>query len=372
MATINGEDNYYMNLIKKNNDYYPIQLGCFKVSCNSNKEEYKFIIKKICKNVENYVKNNWKTYDSNICDELVETNDILKIDCTKIKTIILRYHIKSRILYLLINHSIVGGGDYLVLGSVIFNGKTNSLIPEPKDTIKDKIFIKLSKLHFMFDVFRFLYFKTPRDVFKKETIIKSILDLNQMKFSFIKTKYIIISKILNIIMDSITDTNKLICWIPVGFQKSNKSPNNNIGIILFEYTRNMTIIQLQELIESKKHFSVGSRQLLIDSYSQDDTSKSENEESSIKHKIDVVLTLANIIDNKQHIIWGTGGMYYKMNTYPSRPYPYYVWGLTMDNKVYLTYSVSDKKCNIKNLIKETQGENITDKYIFSLNKEYTI
>ena len=128
----------------------------------------------------------------------------------------------------------------------------------------------------------------------------------------------------------------------------------------------MSIICLQELIESKKHFAIGSRELLIDSYST--TSNFENEESKIKDNVDVVLTLANIIDNKHHISWGAGGMYYKMDTIC--PYPYYIWGVTMDNKVHLTYSVFDKNCNIQNLVKETNGDLITDKYIFSLNKEW--
>lgn len=363
MVKIIGEDNYYINIMKNNNNYYPIQFGCFKINSNSYKE-YKMKVNKICSNVEKFIKNNWNEYDYNICDELIETTDILKINCDKIKTIILRYHIKTRMLYLFINHSVVGGGDYLVLGSVIFNGKTNSLIPEPKNNVKDIIMTKLFKLHFMFDVFRLLYFKTPREKLKSGIIIKTILYLKNMKFAFIKTKYIIINNILKNIMNSITDKDKLICWIPIGFQKSGTSPNNNIGIVLFEYTRNMTIFDLQELIESKKHFAIGSRELLIDSYNT--TSNFENEESKIKKNIDVVLTLANIIDNKEHINWGAGGMYYKMDILS--PYPFYVWGLTMDDNVYLTYSVFDKKCNVQNLVKNTNGDVITDKYIFSLNK----
>lgn len=112
--------------------------------------------------VDKYVRHHWKNPDEIICGKIENRSDILKIDCNKIKVLIVRYHIPSQSIYVLINHSVVGGGDYLILGSVMFDGKTNSLINEPTNSIKDKFVCSMTKIHFQYAVLRHLFFKKPR------------------------------------------------------------------------------------------------------------------------------------------------------------------------------------------------------------------
>ena len=162
------------------------------------------------------------------------------------------------------------------------------------------------------------------------------------------------------IMESLINTDKLECWIPMGFIKTQNSPNNNIGILLFTFLRGMSLLEMQNQIE-------GNRYLLLGSYQYNKENNSVSTEENIKTKIDVVLTLANIIDNDIKVNWCTGGMYAKMNI--NSIYPFYIWGMTMNDEAHITYSVSDKLCNINKLIQKVNGTNITDEYIYKLNNK---
>lgn len=354
-----GEDRYYQEMIKINKNFEPIQLGYFKLKCNTC-DEFSNIIGLMINRVEKYVWDNWDDVDDPICEELNNTNDLCYLNCKKIKVLKFLYHTNSKSIYIIINHAKVGGGDYLILGSKMFNGKTNSLISEPNDTIIDNIVCQLYKIRFMYYILSNIYFKDNRDVTKKETIINSIINLkdNKLDYPNIKTKYIIIYKIMCNIMDSLINTDRLECWIPMGFIKTQNSPNNNIGILLFTFLRGMSLLEMQNQIE-------GNQYLLLGSYQYIKENNSVSTEENIKTKIDVVLTLANIIDNDIKVNWCTGGMYAKMNI--NSIFPFYIWGMTMNDEAHITYSVSDKLCNINKLIQKVNGTNITDEYIYKLN-----
>jgi len=363
-----GEDNYYKNNIKNIKGYSPIQLGFFSVNCET-KQEFLNLICDMKKRVEIFVKKNWNDIDDCLFSEITE--NITTIDrISEIKVMLIKYNVEEKIIYVILNHGRVGGGDYLLLGSVMFNGITNSLIEEPKKNILTFLQTNIAKYYFQIYLIKYLFFKKPRDRFMKEEIIESKIFLSGKKK--VKKKYILIHKILTNIMASVKDTEELVCWIPVGFIKTPSSPNNNIGIILFVFKKNMSLEKLEVLIEGSKYFAIGSHQLLIDSYyyNSNYSKYSTNIENKLKKNIDVVLTLANIFDNKININSAMGGMYYKMNK--EGPYPYYIWGMTMNNVTYLTYSIADKLCNIDKLIINTNGNRITDKYIFELNKNKII
>ena len=130
---------------------------------------------------------------------------------------ILRYHLQTRTIYIAINHEVVGGGDYLLLGAVMFNGQTNSLIDEPNmKNITGYIYTTYSSLCFKWFVFRNLYYKPERIKKSNETNIRTKISMSDLKMDGVKTKYILVHKIMNVIMSSVP-YNQLVCWLPIGF-----------------------------------------------------------------------------------------------------------------------------------------------------------
>ena len=252
----------------------------------------------------------------------------------------------------------------------MFNGGTNSLLKEPTDNYIDVLKSKAAKYYCQYKIFYNVLLKMPIDRYKKEQIISSKIEMSALKSSKISTKFILIHKIMTNIMNATTcNVKKLVCWIPLGFEKTNNSPNNNMGITMFTFTRGMIAADVQQAISANAMIAIGSRQLLIDSY--DIVPKfSSFIEKKLKKNIDVVITLANIIDNTIKVDEGYGGMYYKMNV--PYPYPYYVWGMTLDNCAHICYNVAHTSCNIEELVKITHGQIVTDKYVFSLNKNCNI
>ena len=170
--TKKGEDDYYQHLIKKYENYNPIQLGYFKLKTESS-NDFKIIIEKMEERVENHVKNNWKNTDENIFSEIKEIEDIKKINCDKIKVFIIRYHLESKSIYIMLNHSVVGGGDYLILGTVMFEGKSNILIKEPDNSFYSRLICSFAKLDFNIKYLK-IYILNNQE---SETIMKKLYNL---------------------------------------------------------------------------------------------------------------------------------------------------------------------------------------------------
>jgi len=291
--------------------------------------------------------------------------------------IILRYHIPSRSIFIAINHEVVGGGDYLLLGSVMFNGYTNSLIQEPNMKLwKDYLFTTYLKLKFKLFVLRNIYFKTARVRSSQETILQSKIDILKIRRDDCKTKYALVYTIMKNIIGSLPiTTDDLVCWLPVGFKKTESSPNNNVGIIPFCFTRKTTLLELATILDDSKNLCIGSRQALIESYQEpSNVTDSVNTESCIKSKIDVVLTLANImhLDDSNDGLCLTdacAGMYYKMNS--TIGYPFYVFGLVMNDIAHISYSINDKECDIPTLKTTTRAIDVTNDHVFRVNNVTT-
>ena len=365
---IRGEDKGYSIRKLANKDYVPVQLGCFKLNTYTD-TEFVSIVSKMKDRVINYVMNNWTNFDENIFDEIHNEKDLEKLDCAQVKVLQIKYVLKTKTIYVVLNHEKVGGGDYLVLGSVMFDGRTNSLLKEPTSSYIDVLKTHFAKYYCQYIVLSKILLKSSIERYEKEQIIASKIDISTMKSSEIGTKFMLIHTIMTNIMNSTTDTDKLICWIPLGFEKTKDSPNNNVGIIVFTYVRGMTPSEVKNAIVANQMMSIGSRQLLIDSYNSAPKSTTYIEDR-LKRNIDVVLTLANILDNNVKVDQGYGGMYFKMNYLDI--YPYYVWGMTLDSTAHICYNVAHTSCNIDRLLKITNGSIITDKNVFSLNKNCNI
>ena len=173
------------------------------------------------------------------------------------------------------------------------------------------------------------------------------------KIENIKTKYVLVDKILNDIMNC-CNYNELYCWFPVGFNRYPGCPNNNIGIITFNYKRGTTLEQLQNLIEKNKYMAIGSKNNM-DKLSGSVGGKCSN---FIKRKIDVVLTMGNIFGCPEYITNGISNMngFFGKDMITENNYPVYVWSLTLNDKAYITYSISMKDFNIEKCKQITNGK----------------
>jgi hypothetical protein len=349
------EDNYYKHLINKNSDFEPIQLIFFRLKIKSD-EDFFIELKNIEERILKFSLKNRQYIDDNFFCEIKDCNDIKKIDCSNINKFIIRYNIQTYSFFVLINHQNFGGTDYLVLGSVILKGETNSLIKQLDVNFLNKIKIQIYKTQFLYKIYTNLYNKVPRNRLKKENIIYS--KINEIDTN--KILYNILSNIIN----SLSNTDKIVCWIPYGFEKNEISPVNNLGIILFTFYKHFTFDMFIKCKNNNKNLIFGSNDLLNSKY-YNSGKKINNNVSKIKKQIDVVITIANIIKNELEIDLITGGMYYKMNN--DCPYPFYIWCLTINNETHISYSVSDYNCDINKLTNTTNGIDITDNYIYQIN-----
>lgn len=362
-----GEDCYYKLSCKndKEKKFLPIQIASYKIKCNSN-EEFIEIMKKMKIRIENFIKKNWNDYDEKIIWEIKDKNELFKINIYKIKVMVFCYHIESKMIYAILNHGVVGGGDYLLLGTEMFNGETNSLIKyDNKFNIINSLFNYYCSLRCSV-VFFELFFKKSMRRYLYDRIVYSKINLEEIRKTDIKLKYSLIYRILTNIINSGTTKNSFKCWLPIAFEKYENCPYNNIGILLFTFTKGMTEKELEKEIENNKFTCIGTYNFLINSYTFSKT-QSYYIEKILKKNIDICLTLANIINNEIKIEIGTFGMYYKMNMH-APPFPYYIGGISMDNIANITYSVTDVECDIEKLKNLTKGEEVTDKYIYELNK----
>ena len=362
-----GEDCYYKlcseNDKKKN--FLPIQIACCKIKCNSD-EEFIEIIETMKIRIENFIKKNWNDYDEKIIWKIKDKNELFKINIDKIKVMIFCYHIESKMIYAILNHGVVGGGDYLLLKTEMFNGETNSLIKyDNKFNIINSLFNYYCSLRCT-RVFFELLFKKSMKRYLYDRIVYSKINLEEIRKTGIKLKYSLIYRILTNIINSGTTKNSFKCWLPIAFEKYKNCPYNNIGLLIFTFTKGMSEIELQQEIENNKFTCLGTYNFLINSYSFSKT-QSYYIEKILKKNIDICLTLGNIINNEIKLDLVSFGMYYKMNMH-TPPFPYYIGGLSMDNISDITYSVTDVECDIEKLKQLTNGEEVTHKYIYELNK----
>ena len=125
-----GEDLYYRFMRNKRLSYKSIQLGCFVLS-KLTESEFNEEITDMMARVNAFVLSNWGKSDDVIFSQIECVSEWSQELVDQTNVMILRYHLQTRTIYIAINHEVVGGGDYLLLGAVMFNGQTNSLIDEP-------------------------------------------------------------------------------------------------------------------------------------------------------------------------------------------------------------------------------------------------
>ena len=357
-----GEDKSYAILRSKYSGYSPIQLLQGNLT-NYSVEEFTSIINDMTDRVTHFVHNRWDDYDDNLCEEIYDEQQLIGIDCCNIKVFQFKYIVKNKAIYIIFNHENMGGGDFLELFTIMFNGKSNTLLEEPTTGFVDLLKTEFAKMYCGYMLVSKVLLKLPIDRNKEPQIIQSMINVSEQKAS-IGSKFMLIHKIMTNIMNATKNTDNLVCWIPVGFKKSVGSPHNNIGVVVFTFVRDMTPSDVKDAIMENKMMAIGSRQLLIENYNDKPEWTSYIEEK-LKRNIDVVLTMANIMENTVNISGMYCGMHYRMNM--DSPYPYYISCLTMNGVCNTCYNVAHTSCDIEKLCKITNGSIITNKGIFSMN-----
>jgi hypothetical protein len=357
-----GEDKAYSIIRSKYKGFLPIQLVQGNLT-NYSVEEFASIMHGMEDRVVHFVHNRWDDYDDNLCEEIYDEQELSEIDCCKIKVLQLKYIVKTKAIYIIFNHENMGGGDFLEIFTTMLNGKTNTLLEEPTAGFTDLLKTEFAKMYCGYILVSNILLKFPIDRHKDPQIIQSRINTRELKSS-IGTKFMLIHKIMTNIMTATKNTNNLVCWIPVGFKKSVGSPHNNIGIVVFTFVRDMTPSDVKDAIMENKMMAIGSRQLLIENYN-DKPEWSSFIEQKLKQNIDVVLTMANIMENTVEMESAGGGMHYRMNI--NHIYPYYISCLTMDGVCHASYNVAHTSCDTEKLRKITNGSIITNKGIFSMN-----
>lgn len=329
---MNSEDFYYKEKIK--NGIYPLQIGKFVFK--TDKEKFEKIKDEMIKDTVTFkkkflTKTNENIYFNNIDDLQVVQ---LKINEEKQK------------INFFLNHELVGGSDYISLGTHIFKGTGNSLVTYVDTSIFVKLFLAVMFIFYNIPLIFKKNIKKLNGDYIKLSINKIIIDNN-----INKKKYILIHSILNDLINN-TKLDNLYCWLPIGFERYENCPNNNIGILTFNFKRNMTINELEKTIENRKFLVIGSK-YIIDNSNTISQLKYFNLNRYIRKKIDVVLTLGNIMgvpdymDNSIHDLNG----YFGKEMLDDTDYPFYIWGITINNKAYLTYNIKMENFNIDNLKK---------------------
>ena len=114
-TNLRGEDKSYKLLKLYNKNYIPVQLGCFRLNSYS-EEEFISIMTKMKELVIKFVSNNWTDIDANIFDEIKNKDLIESVNCSAVKVVQIKYNLKTRMIYVILNHERVGGGGISCIG----------------------------------------------------------------------------------------------------------------------------------------------------------------------------------------------------------------------------------------------------------------
>jgi hypothetical protein len=116
----------------------------------------------------------------------------------------------------------------------------------------------------------------------------------------------------------------------------------------------MSIIELQNLVERNKLMAIGSKNIMDKLCGK----FGNNTSTFLKSKIDVVLTLGNIFGCPDYITKGISNLngFFGKEMVTNNNYPIYVWSLTLNNNVYITYSISMYGFNINKCVDLCNGK----------------
>ena len=327
-------DKYYEYQIKNIKGYQPIQMSEFHFS-HLSKKDFKIQKKKLLTIVKEYV----QQYDDNEAKNLkfktIENINYVKYLCDN----------KTQSFKFYINHHKIAGPDFLDVGKKLFGNKINDL---PTTNI-NFLFKWYYTLLFLLSCIK-LYFKPQCVISSNNTNIFYKFKIENVPN--IKTKYALMHKMLTNLI-SVTPRNYFECWIPISFQSTSKNIANNMGVIPFTFKKNMSMLELQNTIESNKVLAVGSKNLL-DTFTAS-TKFGTNKQDTLKKRVDIVISMINIIDdnNSGKITPNIVSSYFSKEMMTEYTYPIYLFSGTFYNEAHITQSVSMPDFDISQFCKNT-------------------
>ena len=269
-------------------------------------------------------------------------------EASELKYMQLRINRSARRVDSFINHENLGGPDYINIVKLLldcdFNDLATDKAPAPLKWSYSLSFIVKSIGTYL----------KPANICVPTTKIFYTMPVPQK--SVVKTKYAIIHDILSKTIRA-SPRQKLVCWIPISFERTGPdSPVNNVGVMLFEFKRDMNLGELVSELEFNKHTVLGSKTLLDSFAGGTETGQEKN--THLKKRVDVVLSMLHtkptsvqpVIDPDEIAV------YFGKEMSTSYNYPLYIFTITVKDKIHVTNSVSVADFNTRELCQSVGGK----------------
>lgn len=335
---ISGEDNFY-----KENECY--QLG--NIVFNTTNESK---IKELSNLLRNRIRDTLEPYGYSltICDK--DENITLE----KLKNNVFTYALNDNKIEMYLNHSYLGGGDFLHIVSNMFNGSHNNLININELSLFKKIIsftdsiYRISRLVFSLRNIERISFCNQPIVFKRK--YKLTVDKNK--------KYEIIKDIYDLICTA-TSRRYFFSWIPIALVKGKNDPYNNVSVIPFIYEKGDTIETIISKLDANKSLLV-TLKVMQDMFKNTDKIKNNgnakyfNISKKLKSMIDLVITMGSVYCDEDDDIFKHLDFVYQSFVYNSNNpgYPYYICSTTVNNQVHQSFRVLDSDFDIEKVKEE--------------------
>jgi len=407
MVRCGTEDERYDQIKRALADFYPIQVGSFTLETGANEGKAVDVISIIGSNMIDFIaaklirptesvedgwlrdaqgrkqENVWAEFDS------AEWTEAWASGTEIIQARYRRDREKSCVhVSVVLNHERVGGGDYLELGAAMFNGTTNALL-KVEQTLRTRIQSGLAMVGFVVEFLRIISMRSAAPRNREKIILANKFNVgmtlkrraDDVESTGVKTKVKLIYRILNNISSAMDWTRvpsgSLLVNIPMGFVKTDHCPSNNIGTLLFEFRRDMTLLEVDKALKRRMWTLMGSHAAIAGGSGSPDNAgdtsqhipQADERPSGVdgsvplltsmanlfKQRIDVTITAANVQPDGQKLDtcllpkleFAHGGMSSMMDR--DVIYPVYVWALTAGDVCFESFSIADERVDVSKL-----------------------
>lgn len=256
------------------------------------------------------------------------------------KVIQASWHTPSRTIIVALNHGVVGGGDYLGLGCEMFEGTSSSAMKPNFSCCMQ--FLAYARVGWFVRSFK-QHVPLPTMIPNK-TILQDEIPMASLPSTTgelkVATKTMLLFTIVSKLTKAIPDRRYFNCWLPLAIERADgNDPRNNLSLLCFTFDAHTETPQsLDKQLKSNMYQVPGFFFALKHASGQSHYHTS----TSLKNHVDMVLTLSNITPSETWevpLARADACLGSHMDRLPPM-YPFYVWGLTMNGKCFVTYSVA--------------------------------